>query len=1066
MKEKAIALAEELLREAQKLETPEEKKRETLLHQMINSAKGRAFSTAVTDQCFRSKNWVRGADQLTFLLQMWGMPTFLPFFKRLELQAFFYVGRYFPKLSMPLIRKAIRKETSEVVVPGESELLHRHLEKRKKEKVHINLNRIGEAILGEKEAQHRLGINLKDLSSPEIDYISVKVSTLFSQMNLLGWEKTLSILSERLRILYRTGKFINLDMEEYRDLLITVELFRRVLSEPEFINTSAGIVLQSYLPDSFPIQQQLTQWAQERIKKGGSPIKIRLVKGANLAMEKLEANLRGWPQTPYPTKAEVDANYLRMIDYGCQLENAKAAHVGIGSHNLFDIAYALILRKERGIKPFVTFEMLEGMADPIRKAVQNRAGDMLLYMPVVTEEEFPSAIAYLVRRLDENTSPENFLKVLFDLQPNSQEWQKQAQLFSDAFDLNPSTIPRRTQNRLEKPTLPNKETPFENESDTDWSLPNNRLWGEKIAKEWSQKKLTPRPKADEAQMQIALENSSEAFQQWSKKSVAERSDLLFAIANALRCNRDILVGAMMANTYKTIQEADIEVSEAIDFAEYYRRQLEEAYQIKNIGWKAKGTILIAPPWNFPCSISSGGILAALAAGNCVLFKPAPEAVEVGWELIQIFWEAGVSQKVLQFLHCDEEPIGTQSIKDPRVAAVVLTGSTATAKHFMKLRPGLDLIAETGGKNAMIITAMADRDLAIKDLIQSAFGYAGQKCSACSLAILEEEVYEDLKFRRTLQDAVESLPVGVHWDLFNKVNPLIREPNPVLLRGLTTLEEGEEWLVQPTIHSSFPHLWSPGVKWGVQPGSFTHQNELFGPVLGVMKAKNLSHAVDLANQTPYGLTAGLHSLDEREQKFWIEHIVAGNCYINRGITGAIVRRQPFGGCKASSFGPGGKAGGPNYVLQLMTPINGSDEMDYQEIWDSYFSQDHDPSNIPGQHNIFRYVPQKAVVRIQPLDKSEDIQKIKLAAKICNSPLEIIESSLSDEELIKRIQKGIYSRMRFLSKPSIQVRGALVTAGITNYVAPVSNSGRIELLHYLREVSLSIDYHRYGFIQDHF
>ena len=217
---------------------------------------------------------------------------------------------------------------------------------------------------------------------------------------------------------------------------------------------------------------------------------------------------------------------------------------------------------------------------------------------------------------------------------------------------------------------------------------------------------------------------------------------------------------------------------------------------------------------------------------------------------------------------------------------------------------------------MIITALADRDLAIKDLIHSAFGHSGQKCSATSLAILEAEVYDDPHFRKHLRVAVESLHLGPTWDLATKINPLIHEPKGVLKRALTTLEPGESWLLEPKQDPANPALWSPGIKLDVRPGSFTHRTELFGPVLGLMRADSLDHAIQLANDVPYGLTTGLQSLDDREQTYWLERIQAGNLYINRGTTGAIVRRQPFGGIKASSFGNGSKAGGPNYLCEFM------------------------------------------------------------------------------------------------------------------------------------------------------
>ena len=328
-----------------------------------------------------------------------------------------------------------------------------------------------------------------------------------------------------------------------------------------------------------------------------------------------------------------------------------------------------------------------------------------------------------------------------------------------------------------------------------------------------------------------------------------------------------------------------------------------------------GVVVVAPPWNFPLSIPAGGVLAALAAGNGVILKPAPEAVLVGWHLAQALWDAGIPSEALAFLPCPDGDVGRGLITDPRVDAVILTGSVETARRFLAWRPALTLFAETSGKNAMIVTALADRDQAIRDLVRSAFGHDGQKCSAASLAICEAEVYEDEVFRRQLRDAAASLPVGDAWDPASRITPLTQPPGEALRRALTTLDEGEAWLLEPRRLGTGERLWSPGIKLGVRRASFFHRTECFGPVLGLMRAENLDEAIDLADDTPFGLTSGIQSLDDREVDRWVERIHAGNLYVNRPTTGAIVGRQPFGGWKASSVGPGAKAGGPNYVLQL-------------------------------------------------------------------------------------------------------------------------------------------------------
>ena len=1167
----AIQLAAAMLTEAQATQSSSEKRIQAELGRMMNDPNGKAFTTSMTDQCFRSQKSSRVADQLTYMLQKYGIPRYLSKDKQFAMLGFKSLGNVIPGILVPIVKFLVRKETSAVILPGEPASFAKHMAKRRKEGVRVNLNHLGEAILGEKEAEHRLQIYLDDLAKPEIEYVSVKISTICSQLNLLAWKETLALLNPRLKQLYRasqnnlythldgtrTPKFVNLDMEEFRDLRLTVDLFCQVLDDPEFHQLSAGIVLQSYLPDSFEVQKELTIWAKKRVALGRAPIKIRIVKGANLAMEQVDASLHGWPQAPYPIKADVDANFKRMVTYGFEPANVAAANIGIGSHNLFDIAYALLLRAENNVEPYVCFEMLEGMADHMRRVVQKLSGGMLLYCPTATKEEFQNAVAYLVRRLDENTATANFLRAAFSLTPGSKSWDEQAALFTKAcqeIDI-VSSRSRRSQDRTIEPVQPSMCSEFENEVDTDWSLPKNREWAEKIIKTWKAKKHSTIPLviggealiteqqlaigedpsrpgqtlyqyslANNTHIERAIQTASRMEIKWATVTLAERSQLIAEVAQMMRRHRADLIGAMVADTGKTIPEADVEVSEAIDFAEYYRRNMLEVHSLEDIKWQPKGTVLVTPPWNFPCSIPAGGIIAALAAGNCVLFKPASEAVLVGWQLVQLFWEAGISKEVLQFITCEDDPIGSVLIKDPRIASVVLTGATSTAKLFLKMRPGLNLIAETGGKNALVISNMSDRDLAVKDLVQSAFGHAGQKCSACSLAICESEVYDDLQFRAQLRDAAASLCVGSQWNMETRVNPLIHAPDSTLKKALTTLEPGEEWLLEPKQDLTNPNIWSPGIKLGVKPSSFTYQNELFGPVLGIMRAENLEQAIQLANGTPYGLTSGIHSLDEREQRYWLDRIEAGNCYVNRGITGAIVQRQPFGGCKESSFGPGAKAGGPNYLMQLMNPEQielpafvvdkdnypqsiqaisqyveqtGCTPQQLEEwhasigsyllFWQQYFSKSHDPSCVLGQDNLLRYVPHRQLLlRMQPSDNVLDVLRVITAAVICGVTLEIsAERPLlkdistadwlervpnikivkeTEQRLIKRLERGSMKRIRLLSQPTTALQLALANFGSNMMVAPVLANGRVELLRYLREVSMSIDYHRYGYLGD--
>jgi RHH-type transcriptional regulator, proline utilization regulon repressor / proline dehydrogenase / delta 1-pyrroline-5-carboxylate dehydrogenase len=1159
----ATELASLILLAAEHFQTNEEKQQQKNLAKMMEDPMGKIFTTAFTDQSFRPNKFSRIAHQMVYLLHYFGVPNFLSPIKTLAMRLLKTFGLAFPALIVPGAIAALRRETSKVIIPGEKKALLAHIKTRSKEGIRLNLNHLGEAILGEEEANKRLEVYLKDLKEDAINYVSIKISTIYSQINLISWNDTLEHIANKLRKLYRTAikypylaqdgqrlaKFINLDMEEYKDLLLTKEVFKKVLDEEEFKHYSAGIVLQAYIPDSHLIQQELTEWAMKRCQKGGAPIKIRLVKGANLAMERVEASLRGWSQATYESKIHTDANYKRMVHYALETKHIRCATIGIGSHNLFDIAYALLLASENEVFDFINFEMLEGMADHIRRIIHELTGTVLLYCAVATKQDFQSAIAYLIRRLDENTGPENFLRHMFNLHPGTESWDTQTAFFLEGFkQIQTAPLgPNRKQNRYDPPKSFLTTTPFENEPDTDFSLPTHVQWAADILNKYKDLSFGPIPLVingkeiheqtpsgkgydpskpgrviytysmahqDLIEEALRVSKSSEAL--WKSVSIEERIKIIAQSAHLMRVKRADFIGVMIADGGKTIIEADTEYSEAIDFAEYYLRSMLRYNSLEDLSFSPRGTILITPPWNFPVSIPAGGIIAALITGNCVLFKPAPEAVLCGWELAKLFWQAGVPKNVLQFINCVDEPIGSELIKDCRINSVILTGATATAKLFLQLRHALHLCAETGGKNALIITAMADKDLAIKDLVHSAFGHNGQKCSAASLAILEKEVYEDEKFLKQLRDAVSSLKVGSAWNPQNKITPLIKPPGPELLKALTTLEPGESWLLKPRQDPSNPNLWSPGIKLGVTRGSFTQTTELFGPVLGLIQADDLDHAMQIANSTPYGLTSGLHSLDEREQKKWQNTIIAGNCYINRTITGALVQRQPFGGCKKSSFGNGAKAGGPNYLLQFMhatqktlpkekSPVNTwvnrlstfLEKFDFSTedlgtwyasvahyaFWWQRFKRDYDPTKILGQDNIQRYVSHKKIaIRLYPENDPLDYLRLFAAALTTETSVQISWKQSgknfpphanwqallplfniteeSEEDFLSRVRSGDIKRVRMISKATPELLNAAAISACYINDTPVLANGRIELLHYLREVSLSIDYHRYG------
>ncbi len=1165
----AVELAADLQREALALQSPAERRQQAELARMLETPADKATLVELTDQAFRSRAAPRTAEQFTHILDVQGIPRFFSPLDRALLRGFQTFGDWLPSVTVPLVKAHLQHETANVVLPAEPELLHEHLAARRRQGLRMNLNFLGEALLGEEEAEQRLEEYLAALQSPDVEVLSVKISTIDSQILPIAREHTLGRLCDRLELLYRGAehavftrpdgrqepKFVYLDMEEYRDLSLTAEAFMRSLERPGLEAVRAGIALQAYVPDSFRWQRRITEWARERVARGGGPVTIRIVKGANMEMERVDAALHGWPQAPFPTKLETDANFKRMLEYALRPEHLAAVQVGIASHNLFDVAYGLVLARDRGLSAGVQFEMLEGMANHQRRALLGQTDRVLLYAPACRKEEFLNAIGYLIRRLDENTGPENFLGHAFRLAVGGDDWQLLEGGFRAAFRTPVDDAPRRTQDRrTETFTEPLPEQPWQelvNEPDTDWSLEQNAAWAGELAaldpdefcdlvvpaviagREIAGPEARPcrdpsRPGAVLARHAVAsLSDVEEAVacgvadpDGWRSRSVDERNEILGRVAVELRRARGRLLRVAQLEGGKLFTETDPEVSEAIDFVEFYRASARAFHELPGVAPRAAGLVAVVSPWNFPVAIPCGGIAAALAAGNTVILKPASDTVLTAWELCTCFWRAGVSRTTLQFVPCSGAGPGARLVAHPDVAAVILTGGTQTALTMLAATPELRLSAETGGKNATIVTAMSDRELAIKHVVHSAFGHSGQKCSATSLLLLEAEVYDDPAFKRMLCDAVESLHVDSAHRLHTRMGPLIRPPAGDLEAAFKTLEPGESWAVMPRRQGDNPQLWSPGVKWGVRPGSVTHHTEFFGPLLGVMRFETLAEAIDIVNATGYGLTSAIHSLDDREVEEWKRGIKAGNLYVNRGTTGAIVLRQPFGGMGRSCIGPGMKAGGPNYVACFMdfhdaegpSPAagDGIEHADlvmlaaqfpsdaegerlratlasYDVAWREEFSREHDHVRLLGQDNIRRYLPLPTVcVRITPEDSWFEIVARVAAARVTGARVlasfapgcgpewqaaldEQTSSWAAGIELIEQGDEAVAAlaarsdlRLRYASRDRVPaaVRAAAAAAGHWIADVPVSQAGRVELLWVLREQSISHEYHRYG------
>jgi len=1130
---RAVELAAALLEESGNEVSAGERRRRKRIAWLVEDQESRAFLLELTDQVLRIRTARRAARRFRALVHAYPHPALAGPVDRVALRAGALAAVAFPGPVVALATARLRRELQGLVLPAEAAPLRRHLLRRRREGMRLNVNLLGEAVLGEGQAEERRRHVIELLGRPEIDCVSVKLSALYSQLDVVAYDHSVEALRARLRPVLELAarsapkKLVNVDMEEYRDLHLTVDVLCSLLAEDGLMDLFAGVALQAYLPDCPQVLERLCAFARGRVADGGAPVRVRLVKGANLAMERVEAELSGWEQAPYAAKEEVDANYKRLLDIALRPENDGAVIVGVASHNLFDVAWALVV-VEGHAPGRVEIEMLEGMAPALAKAVARRAGGLLLYAPVVRRGDFESAVAYLVRRFDENTAPDNFLAHLPSLSPSSLAWEDQRARFevSVARRLLPASAPRRTAQLASVPLREPRaggvqRRPFANASDTDFSLAANRaaleaaiatlpssmpalvpalVDGEVVEAPANGISSDPSDpacplyryvQADSETVERAVAVGVRAARRWRDLPAEARAELLLATADELEGMRARSIATMQRDAGKVVAEADREVSEAVDGARYSAHQARAlASRHGPAGqFSPYGVVVVVPPWNFPMAIPAGGTFGALGAGNAVILKPAPETVLTASLLVEAAHRAGIPGDVLQFLPTQDAETGRRLVTHEKVSAVVLTGAFDTARMFLGWRPALVLHAETSGKNALVVTASADQEDAVRDIVRSAFSHAGQKCSAASLAILEAPVYDDPVFLGRLADAVASLPVGPATDLWTKVGPLIRPPSGTLLRQLTTLDPGERWLVEPAQVGSNPHLWSPGVKIGVAPGSQLHQVECFGPVLGLMRAEDLTEALELQNATSYGLTGGISSLDDHEVARWREAVDVGNAYVNRHITGAIVGRQPFGGWKRSAIGPGHKAGGPNYVASLgrwsqQLPLDLAAERARAKAEARRLVPGVDEARLRSEHNVFRLRPlRRAVLRLgAAVDPSALALSLAVAHDLGVAVQVSVGLGLGDvaaalqgaadraqvrveprferiEALLVRFHAEPVDRVRLLGADPAE-RLALLDAGAEVDVEPLVGLGTYELARWTREQSVSTAAHRHG------
>ena len=784
-------------------------------------------------------------------------------------------------------------------------------------------------------------------------------------------------MRELFRAARRLGAFINVDMESYDKKALTLEIFQQILLEPEFRDwTDVGIVLQCYLRETADDLVRLRDWAAAR----GAPVWVRLVKGAYWDYETIKAKANGWPTPVFQKKWQSDANFEACTRFA--LQNTQHMRPALGSHNLRSLAHGIATAQVLELPAAaLELQMLYGMADAEKQALVDRGQRLRIYMPY---GELIPGMAYLVRRLLENTSNDSFLRAGFVenrpaevLLANPAEaylplplgkGRGEGDICATDPHPHPNPLPQGEGNDSSRTTT---LMTFTNQPPIDFSQAAHRaamhdaldavrqrlgrhcplvIGGQAIDTPEHGQSRDPANKvrvvgtyalASREHANQAVAAAKSALTHWSSLGADRRAEYLLRAADAMRDRLFELAAWEVFECGKPWREATADVDEAIDFCEFYAAEairlqggvgspapggVDLPGEENRFEYLPRGVVGVIAPWNFPLAILTGMSVAALATGNTVVMKPAEQSAVVAALLMDIFQEIGLPAGVLNYLPGRGEVAGAALVEHPDVSLIAFTGSRAVglainATAAERSKQGTTqvkrVIAEMGGKNAIIVDADADLDEAVVGVMKSAFGYQGQKCSACSRAIVLAEVYDGLLKR--LIDATRSLKIGPAEDPATSVGPVIDEESFRRIHEYIQIGKTEGRLalgVDPGRLADQGWFIGPHIFAEVSPAARIAQEEIFGPVLAVIRAADLTEALRIANGTDYALTGGIFSrspasLDRARREFLV-----GNLYLNRAITGALVNRQPFGGFKMS--GIGSKAGGRDYLLQFVLP----------------------------------------------------------------------------------------------------------------------------------------------------
>jgi RHH-type proline utilization regulon transcriptional repressor/proline dehydrogenase/delta 1-pyrroline-5-carboxylate dehydrogenase len=1096
------------------------------LAQLIDDPDGPQFALDFADRVIRPDDLHVAGKGLEVLAQH--IPAVLPWYMRWALAVGGGFAAVIPRPIVPIARRVMRRMVGHLLVEiagADDPQLTSRLAALRASGARFSIAVLGGGVHGDGEADARLDEIRELLERDDVESVSISVSDVAGHLWPWAFQESVDRVVARLTPLYEFAaaspgrKFITLDMGMHREFDLTVAVFERLLERPTLLGLEAGIALQAYLPDSLATLQELTQWATARRAQGGAGIRVRLVKGAYLPLERALAAENGWTVAPYTNKQQTDANLTRMLHWALTPARTDAVRISVASHNLFDIAYAWLLAKDRAVERRIEIEMMLGMG-VAREAVAADVGIVSLSVPVVRAGRLDWAVEYLVRRLDDSVGADHFLARVGTLAGDQAKFAAEARRFIVSIAAADTPEPDRAAGRPTEPTsevsAPGgvlvRRTPRSNPS-----VAANRRWARGILERASrpgQPGVVDARVADAADLERRIAAAAGAGEEWGQRRATTRAQVLYSVGEELRLRRGELIETMVSEVQVTFAEADAEVSEAIDSARRYAALAPELDTMDNARFVPAGLSVVATFERSPVAAPADFVLAALAAGSAVILMPSGHAHRSAAALVEALISAGVPRGLVTVVDLDQGDPGTSElvrrlVSHARVDRVLVTGSQQRARQFRSWRGTGHLAAETAGTNSIVVTPSADLDRAVEDVVASAFGSAGQGRSAASIVILVGSLAESPSFRRHVVDAVSTLSVGYPQDPSSDMGPLFEPAEGAVARVLGTLGEGEEWLVEPHRLDATGRLWSPGIRDGVVADSNFHLTEHRAPVLGIMRAATLTEAIELQRAMPFARTAGLHSLSAEEVGQWLRASTAAELSVNRSGSDAGRSRAARSNALAERGGwephfpePRGSVivkGVSEGVAQLIAAAQpGMDYLGFDRVraaarsdqvaWDTRFARTQEFGDGAFERRVVRFRPVPVAIRVCDAAPPWELARVLAAALRAGAPVAISSarpitaslvqflsddtSAISVSEIVVESDARWHARLLSGETGAHRLRllgadpaalAALLGSGARPelYAEPVTAAGRIELLTFLREQSVSITVHRFGY-----